>query len=428
MGVPLIVKERMVGMLSLDHREPSFYTAQQAELALAFAAQVAVAIENARLYQAEQERRRQMEALYRADEEVYGHLELDEVLHALVNVATDILQADKSSLMVWDEGRERLLAQAARGFNHETVAQMVFAPDEGVVGHVIANGQPVIVEDTRADPRVARRITEAEGIRSFMHVPIKIDGHIFGVFNVDYLQPRVFGQEEQRLFIALAQRAALAIENAQLYEQAQKLAVVEERQRLARDLHDAVTQTLFSAGLIAEVVPRLWERNHDEARRRLAELRELTRGALAEMRTLLLELRPSALAEARLGDLLRQLAEAVTGRARVPVSVEVEGECDLAYELKVVLYRVAQEALNNVAKHAKASQAQVKLGCVPGEVRLSVSDDGCGFDVDRVPPDHLGLGIMRERAQAVGARLAVKSQVGQGTRVEVVWTEKTQDK
>ena len=118
----------------------------------------------------------------------------------------------------------------------------------------------------------------------------------------------------------LADQLAIAIENAHLYEQAQELATVQERQRLARDLHDAVSQTLFSASLIAEVLPRLWERNPDEGRKRLEEIRQLTRGALAEMRTLLLELSPAALVDADLGDLLRQLAESITGRARIPVS------------------------------------------------------------------------------------------------------------
>jgi signal transduction histidine kinase len=234
-----------------------------------------------------------------------------------------------------------------------------------------------------------------------------------------------------RLFTALAQRAALAIQNAQLYEQAQELAVVEERQRLARDLHDAVTQTLFSTSLIAEVLPRIWERNPEEGQRRLGEVRELTRGALAEMRTLLLELRPAALLEANMGDLLRQLGEAITGRARVPVAVNVQGEDigDLPPDVKVALYRIAQEALNNVAKHAAASQATVALrygpsGLAGGEaVELSIADDGCGFDVKDIPPDHLGVGIMHERAEAIGAKLAIESQVGQGTQVTVLWTK-----
>jgi signal transduction histidine kinase len=169
------------------------------------------------------------------------------------------------------------------------------------------------------------------------------------------------------------------------------------------------------------VLPRLWERNPDEGRRRLTELRELTRGALAEMRTLLLELRPSALVDAKLGDLLRQLAESITGRARVPVTLAMEGQRPLPLDVKVALYRIAHEALNNVAKHAGASQATVSLRCQPERVELRVSDDGRGFDPEGIPPESLGLGIMRERAEAIGAALEIESQIGQGTRVVVLW-------
>jgi signal transduction histidine kinase/ligand-binding sensor domain-containing protein len=220
-----------------------------------------------------------------------------------------------------------------------------------------------------------------------------------------------------------------------LRESEMERAVVAERSRLARELHDAVTQTLFSASLIAEALPTLWERNQEMGRERLAMLRQMSRGALAEMRTLLLELRPAALIETSLEDLLRQLGEAVTGREDVPVTVEVEGWCELPADPHVALYRIAQEALNNVVKHAKASQVAVSLRCTPrvpssslreGEgsgvkVELYIRDDGRGFDPDDVPPEGMGLGIMRERAEAVGAQLEVVSQTGQGTRLTVVW-------
>ena len=155
----------------------------------------------------------------------------------------------------------------------------------------------------------------------------------------------------------------MAIENARIYEQAAELAALEERQRLARELHDAVTQTLFSASLAAEVLPRLWERNREAGLRCLSEVRQLTRGALAEMRTLLLELRPAALVETELEALLSQLAEAVTSRARIPVTVQAVPHCNLPPEVQVALYRIAQEALNNVAKHAEARHVEVDLQC-----------------------------------------------------------------
>jgi PAS domain S-box-containing protein len=198
-------------------------------------------------------------------------------------------------------------------------------------------------------------------------------------------------------------------------------AAVVERNRLARDLHDAVSQTLFSASLISEVLPRLWERDENEGHRRLEEVRQLTRGALAEMRTLLLELRPDSLAEAEIDFLLKQLAESITGRSRVPVSVAITGRCQVPVEVKVALYRIAQEALNNVAKHAGAGQVDVKLACRAGKVTLTVADDGRGFEMKKLPPNSLGLSIMRERAREIGAAVTVRSRPGAGTKVRVVW-------
>jgi signal transduction histidine kinase/ligand-binding sensor domain-containing protein len=203
-------------------------------------------------------------------------------------------------------------------------------------------------------------------------------------------------------------------------------AVAAERSRLARELHDAVTQTLFSASLIAEVLPRVWQLDTDRGRQQLEEVRLLARGALAEMRALLLELRPEALARAKMDDLLRQLGRAMTGRTGVPVSVQTDVQCPMPAEVQVALYRIAQEALNNAAKHAEASQVDVYFQCKAGRVTLSICDDGRGFDMQNVPPGHFGVGIMRERAAAVGAQLEIESEPGKGTVVRVEWEEFTQ--
>jgi two-component system nitrate/nitrite sensor histidine kinase NarX len=149
------------------------------------------------------------------------------------------------------------------------------------------------------------------------------------------------------------------------------------------------------------------------------------------MRTLLLELRPASLAETTLGDLLRQLTEAVAGRIGTPVTVELDGQCPLPDDVRIALYRIAQEALNNVVKHAQASQVSVRLSCGPTpagdaqeqryRVEMRVEDDGRGFELRDIPPHHLGLAIIRERAQAIGATLHIDSKPGQGTKVTVMW-------
>jgi nitrate/nitrite-specific signal transduction histidine kinase/ligand-binding sensor domain-containing protein len=377
-------------------------------------------------------RRQELEALYSADEALYRNLHLDQVLQALVESAVKLLDADKGSLLVVNDEKTRLVARVTHGFKPETVKLLSLAFGEGIAGLVAMTGEPILVQDVDADPRVAHQITKPENIRSIMQVPIKVGGEVFGVFSADFIRPHSFENDELRLLISLAQRAGLAIQNAQLYEQTQQKAIVEERNRLARELHDAVTQTLFSASLIAEALPTAFDTNPKEGRELLAELRQLSRGALAEMRALLMELRPSALAEANLEDLLRQLGEAAAGREGIPVIVQTNGHTELPSDVHIALYRIAQEALNNALKHARAGHILIKLakysqpstatseGFHEG-IELTVQDDGRGFDPGKTPSDHLGLNIMRERAQSIGAELAVESQQGGGTQVTVLW-------
>jgi PAS domain S-box-containing protein len=317
--------------------------------------------------------------------------------------------------------------------------------EEAALGPTVIQGtEQVILADVQGDSALQEAFRQATGVRfedrakavrAWMTVPVTIKQQVYGVLYMYHSQPGRYMEEQARLALPFGNQAAVAIENARLYEQAQRLAALEERQHLARELHDAVTQTLFSASLAAEVLPRLWERNREAGLRCLTEVHQLTRGALAEMRTLLLELRPAALVETELGALLHQLAEATSSRARIPVTVEAVPHCTLPPEVQVALYRIAQEALNNVAKHAEARHLEVNMRCVPPcpseegrpetAVELCVIDDGRGFDPAVLPAGSrgLGLGIMRERAAAIGAAFHIQSQPGQGTRIMVIWGE-----
>jgi signal transduction histidine kinase len=357
---------------------------------------------------------------------------MDRVLQALVDVTVDLLHTDKSMIFLWDEEQGHYAVKVARNLSAAAMAQLTFRRGEGTVGQVTETGDPLIVRDIQTDVRRENErpeilaLADRERVRAFMNIPLQVHAQVFGIFSVAFEKPHLFGTAEQRLYLALAQRAAVAIENAQLYERAQQAAALEERNRLARELHDAVTQTLFSASLIADVLPKIWERNAEEGRSRLQDLRQLSRGALAEMRTLLLELRPASLQEAKLPELLRQLAEAFSGRTGVPVQLEVTSASAPPVAVKVALYRIAQEALNNIVKHASPTAVTIGLHGVPDGsgaegFELWVTDDGCGFDPAHVPSDHLGLKIMRERAQAIGAEFQLDSQPGQGTRVFVRW-------
>ncbi|MCJ7535993.1 MAG: sensor histidine kinase [Anaerolineales bacterium] len=218
--------------------------------------------------------------------------------------------------------------------------------------------------------------------------------------------------------------AELEVIQKQLLTQAREKAVTAERSRLARDLHDAVTQTIYSASLIAEVLPTVWERSPTEGQRNLVKLRQLVRGALAEMRSLLFELRPDSLEAAGLSTLLRHLGDALTGRTRIPVNFQIGEDFSPPTEVKVAIYRIAQEAFNNIAKHSDATQVEVELRSKLNQVTLSVQDNGRGYDHTKVAEDKMGHQIMSERAQEINAKFELNSSPGKGTLVSIFWPDR----
>ncbi len=266
------------------------------------------------------------------------------------------------------------------------------------------------------------------GVQAWMWVPVAVRGRVIGSVGVAHTELDYFTAHHADLALTVANQAAITMVNAELLEHAQMVATQQERQRLAQELHDAVNQSLFSAGLIAEVLPRLWERDPEAGRLSLLDLRRLTRGALAEMRLLLAQLRPSALTDTDLGDLLRLLGNALAGRLNIPVAVTVAGAGALPTEVQVALYHLCQEGLNNVAKHAGASTVEIHLQLDAGAVELHLRDDGRGFDPEHTPSGHYGLSMMYERAAAVGAALSVVSQPGHGTEIAIRWTEAPEHK
>ena len=432
LAVPLKTKSGVIGVLDVQSDQVNAFDETDLGVLQSLANLAAIAIEEARLFDAEQRRAEQFRVISEVGARITSILTVDELLAEIVRLVKETLGYYHTAIGLIDG--DELVIKAGAGAHWEDPQ---FQPSrlkvggKGITTWVAAKGEPLLVPDVSQEPRYLL-LPEATRTRSELAVPLKTKTGVIGVLDVQSDRPNAFDESDLTVLQSLANQAAIAIENARLYAQAQQAAALEERSRLARDLHDAVTQTLFSASLIGEVVPTLWESDQDEARKLLKELRQLTRGALAEMRTLLLELRPAALAEASLEDLLRQLGEAVTGRIGVPVAVTVEGQYDLPPEVHVALYRIAQEALNNVVKHARATEVEVSLRCTSlpeatdgeqqEEVELRVSDDGCGFDSSSVPSDRLGLGIIRERTQAIGATLEIESEPGEGTRVSVVWT------
>ena len=436
LAVPLLAKAGVIGVLNVESARINAFDESDVAVMQALANQAAIAIENARLYESSNRQVAQLTALQETNRALARTLERDALLNLIMEQATTLLRADGGmiNLVDWEKHEDEVVAYSGASARFMGARGPL---DTSLSGWATLHNQPVIsnrlAEDERIAPNALEWLAQAH-IESAALVPLTIKDRVAGTLVLIKEHGKGgFDQTDLDLLVAFADQATIAIENARLYEEAHQVAASQERSRLARDLHDAVTQTLFSASLIAEVLPGLWENDPAEGRQLLGELRQLTRGALAEMRTLLLELRPSALVEANLGDLVRQLAESVSGRSGIPVAVSLEG-CpvpDLPDDVHVALYRIAQEALNNVVKHAQAQRVEITLRCSrereeakPGagvQVDLRISDDGRGFDPATVAPDHLGLGIIRERAQAIGAQLRVASGTGTGTIVEVVW-------
>jgi len=296
--------------------------------------------------------------------------------------------------------------------------------DRAVVEQAIGQNGPVAV-DAPAWPDLSADLREqvaAQGIAHLLVVPLIARSEMVGVLSIARDEDgAAFSMNDRQLGKTVADALAAVIQIDLLHRKETKEAAEEERQRLARDLHDAVTQSIYSASLIAEALPAVWKREPDEGLRTLETLRRLVRAALAEMRTLLFELRPATLDAAPLDTLLQRLGDSLGGQAQIPVDIHVDEDVSLPRDVKLVFYRVAQEAFSNIGKHARATRVTAVVGAQGGGAMLTVRDDGNGFDPGAVSGDHMGLRIMRERLDRVEASLAVDSAPGRGTTVTVVW-------
>jgi len=260
--------------------------------------------------------------------------------------------------------------------------------------------------------------------RAWMAAPLKVNNEVFGVLRVDHDSDDFFDAERSRLLSAVAGQTALAMSHAHALKLQREAAVVAERNRIARELHDAVSQTLFAANLLAGALAQASGVDPD-TREQARVLERLNRSALAEMRMMLFELRPDALESVRLPELLQQVVEALSGRGGVHIDTQIEERHPVPATVRVGVYRIAQSALSNIGRHSGAGQVRMQWQVLQaGKGRLHISDDGCGFDLNAETPGHFGVAHMRERAASLGAELQLRSEPGTGTEVllELSWT------
>ena len=407
-----------------QHELHDLVTARTAELTHANAELAQAAHDNTQLYQRALAAGERLTLLYQAGRAISRvSLNPQQIYIELHRATARLMPAEAFAITLIEEAGQ----EAEDVYLADMVGRLPeqrYPLADSFVDYMLRRNASVQIDDFSALPQTGfafEPFGHLPDSRSGVAVLLRGSEGVLGVVFVRSHTPGAYTDEDEESLKLLATHAAIALENARRYQLVRDLAASEERTRLARDLHDSVTQTLFSASLLAETLPEVWRRNVAEGAQNLAELRQLARGALAEMQALLFELRPAALLAADLGTLLRQLGNVLTSHTSIPVDLTVEGQAYVPADVKIAVYRIAQEAFNNIAKHAGATQVGVTFRASSDALSLVVRDDGRGFDPTAVPDDHMGLRIMAERAAGIGARLRIDSASRRGTEVSLSW-------
>lgn len=335
-----------------------------------------------------------------------------------------------------DQLEDRELTLAARvGLTPEFSARIGARKIGGTAIHVAAEAQQPVVWRVDNYPDLSvKHALELEGVRQVINVPLSVKGKLVGVLNLGTQTPREIAPEEVALLGAIGQQVGIAVENSHLYERAEESAALAERQRLSRELHDSVTQQLYSVTLYAEAASRLLNTGDtDTAAQHLGELRDIAQEALRDMRLLIFELRPLALDKVGLAAALRTRLDAVELRGGIQTALRVDGIQDpekLSHAAEEELYHIGQEALNNVLKHSHAQHVHVHLCFAGSDTSLEIVDDGVGYEAKNAANGGGGLGLasLKERAEKIGGALAIESAPNNGTRIQVCVPAKTTNK
>ncbi|GAA1554109.1 hypothetical protein GCM10009678_41400 [Actinomadura kijaniata] len=348
---------------------------------------------------------------------VTRHLSVHEVLQVIVRAAARLLDARYAALGVPDEQGSfaEFVVEGVSDAEWEAIGPM--PRQHGMLAAMLRDGRPMRLADIRREPEFEGWPQAHPVLKDFLGVPIRDGENVLGILFLANRNPRGFTEADQELLTLFAAHAAIAITNARLYERNRELTVVAERGRLARELHDAVAQKLFSLRLTAQAAAALAPRDPARTVAELAQVERLAAEALAELRAVIFELRPADLADGLTAS-LRKHVEVLDRAYDTRVRFVCAEPVDLAEDAEAVAFRVAQEALFNALRHAGARTVDVHLGVVDGRAVLEVSDDGTGFSRGD-QQNGLGLASMRERARSVGGVLTIDSAPAAGTTVRL---------
>jgi signal transduction histidine kinase len=352
---------------------------------------------------------------------IAGERSVDTVLQRIVHTARELVGARYAALGVPD-GEGNFARFITSGMTEAEIEAMGPLPrTHGLLGATLESERSHRTPDIKRDPRFRGWWPAAHPLMaSFLGVPIVARGTVVGAFYLtDKEAAPEFSLEDQELIEMLAPHAAVAMENARLYERSRELSIVEERNRLARELHDSLVQKLFGVVLAAQSAGTLLDRDTDAARGQVEHLQELAHEAVVELRSLVFQLRPAEIGTEGLGAALRKHVDLLRRAHRADIALQVTGSPRLRAGVDEEVFRIAQESLQNALRHSRADRIEVRLDESPGGLALAVVDDGVGFEPDEagLRSRRLGLTSMEERAHALGARLAIDSAPGRGTTI-----------
>lgn len=420
LGAPVKARGRVFGNIYLT-REPGAedFTSEDEEALLVLASQAGVAVENARLYDEARQRERRLQAIQEIATAILAGIQPEAVLELVAQRARELVGADLAALATPGTEPDTLVIEVADGAHAEELRGLVFPRDESVSGEVIASGTPIVLEDAARDERVFQPVVKLGELGPAMFVPLTVRGSAFGTLAVaNGVGGRSFDREDVELIQTFAGQAAVALEYGRAQRDLQRLVVMEDRERIAKELHDGVIQSLFAVGMGLQATGTM--SGDPELQQRIESAVEEMDRVIRDLRNYIFGLRPGILADRQLDQAIRGLAEDFREKSGVVTVVEVDPR--MAAELSSRagdVVQVVREALSNVGRHAQAATCRIALRGEDGRAVIEIDDDGTGFDLERARGSGQGLGNLQGRAKSLGADLSIQSVPGRGSTVRL---------
>jgi nitrate/nitrite-specific signal transduction histidine kinase len=426
-STPLKSEGEALGILVVASHKERPFTSVDKEFLEGIGGQLGLAIRNAILYEQAQRRNRELGALLAVGKVATSSMQLDELLGASLDTVLEVTSTDAAELWLTEDSRE-LVMQCHRGAHREAFLERTrFSIGEGIPGLVAQSQELIVTHDLMSDARFLRQKVTKAGFRTFCALPVRYQSKLVGVMTVAAFSPDALrGKHELRLLESIGEWLALAIENARLYRQMQDLAVIQERERIAREMHDGIAQLLGYVNTQTIAVNKFISNGEFElAQEELAKMQDIARDLYSDVREGILALRTATQRRKGLVGALLEYVERFREMSGLQVEVEVSPDAAnpaLNPSTEIQLMRIVQEALTNVRKHSRATTTALTFQRNGDHLQVTIADNGQGFDLARLPTrgwPRFGLQTMRERAQSVGGTLQIETAPGQGTRVLV---------